>query len=269
MTNLVDCLGYLLKTMRAAAVPLFDRLVAPLFAPLLAPREPPTLRHNAICLVDDLIEFGGPAAHKYIPPILPTLIATLAADEPYLRQAAVYGLLQIVKHAPELYAGAHAQVTPMLVAMATAADAASEENELVTENAVSALGSIAATVSSGGEQAALVRLWLSKLPLREDEVEAKVVHEQLVALVEASHPAIVADNFTHLPLVLSAFGAILDAVAESGVGEAESLVEASTRDRMVAVNKAFQTQLPGAHGAAAWAALTPPQQAAVQLAVTA
>jgi hypothetical protein len=38
---------------------------------------------------------------------------------------------------------------------------------------------------------------------------------------------------------------------------------------MVAVIKAFQTQLPGAQVAAAWAALTPPQQAAVQLAVTA
>ena len=268
MTNLVDCVGYLLKTMRAHAVPLFDRLVAPLFAPFLAPDQPPTLRHNAICLVDDLIEFGGSPAHKYIAPVLPTLIANLDAEEPYLRQASVYGILQVVKHAPSAYAEVHPQVTPKLVSMATAADAASEENELVTENVVSALGSIAAGVSSGGEQASLTHLWLSKLPLREDEVEAKIVHEQLVALVEKSHPAIVADNFAHLPLVLSAFGAILEAVGDSGVGEAESLVEANTRDRMVNVFKAFQAQLPGPQIANAWAALTASQQAAMQSAVT-
>ena len=50
MTNLVDCVGYLLKSLREDALKVFDEAVGPFFAPLLAPTEAPTLRHNAICL---------------------------------------------------------------------------------------------------------------------------------------------------------------------------------------------------------------------------
>ena len=140
MTHLVDCMGYLLKTLRGAGVALFDSAVAPLFTQFLAAGQPPSLRHNAICLYDDMIEYGGAGAQKYLTPVVPVLVANLEAEEPELRQASVYGLMQVAKVWPEAYRTMHADVTPRLVALATRPDAAEDEHELVTENCVSALG---------------------------------------------------------------------------------------------------------------------------------
>jgi hypothetical protein len=50
MTHVVDSVGYIIKTLRFAAVPEFDARVLPLFAHLLPENVPATLRHNAICL---------------------------------------------------------------------------------------------------------------------------------------------------------------------------------------------------------------------------
>ena len=99
MTNLVDCTGYLLKSLRApgASVAVFDRHVAPLFKQFMTPAAPATLRHNAICLFDDMIEFGGAtAAQKYLQGLVPVLVAGLDAEEPWERQACVYGIMQMV-----------------------------------------------------------------------------------------------------------------------------------------------------------------------------
>jgi len=269
MTNLVDCVGYVLKALRDHAVPLFDTQVAPLFGQFLAPGNPASLKHNAVCLFDDMVEFGGPASAKYLPAFLPVLVASLdAADEPFIVQAAVYGLMQVAKKFPDAYRSCHATVTPKLAALAAAPVA--EGNELVVENCVAALGAVAtATLAAGPEQQQLLRLWLSKLPLREDEVEAKVVHAMLVDLIETGNPAIVGENFAMLPQVLGVFGALLDSVEALKAGEPESLVDGSTRDRMVAIAKQVTAQVPAPQVAAAFGALEPSHQAALQKALTA
>jgi len=279
MTNLVDCLGYMLKTLAttpaaaasggaASSVALFDSLVLPLFAQFLGPDQPSSLRHNAVCLFDDMLEFGGAAAHKYIPAVLPVLVAALDDDEEsFLQQASVYGLMQIAKNAPQHFSAVHATVTPKLIALVQRPK--DDDNELVTENCVSALGTIASVAFAGEQQAQLLQLWLANLPLTADEVEAKVVHRQLCDLIEQGHPAIVGDGFQRLPAVLGVFGRLLEAAEGEAPGCPEALLDARTRDRIVALTKQIQQQVPAAQVQGAFEALSAEQQGAVQRALSA
>jgi hypothetical protein len=66
-----------------------------------------------------------------------------------------------------------------------------DDAEMATENAVAALGKLLeahAGALAAGAAAQAWGIWLGALPLTEDRVEAKVVHAQLVRLLEASDP---------------------------------------------------------------------------------
>ena len=67
------------------------------------------------------------------------------------------------------------------------------------DNMVSALGSIAVYQS----EPTLLPLWLSFLPLHQDESEATAVYHMLLTLIEQNNPAILGDNYANLPKILS------------------------------------------------------------------
>ncbi len=107
MGTLTDCMGYLIKSERANFVPSFDEHVVPLVKAFLQGSRPATLMTNAVCLFDDMIEYGSPAAHKYLNDFMPLLSGALERAEgrappaegeeddeeelAVLRQACVYG----------------------------------------------------------------------------------------------------------------------------------------------------------------------------------
>jgi hypothetical protein len=171
----------------------------------------------------------------------------------------------MAKHAPDAYRAVHAEVTPRLYALANRPGSGDDDEAaaLVTENCVAALGAVAAIVA-GPDQAALLQFWLSKLPLRVDEAEAKLVHSQLCTFIEGGHPAIVGDGFVRLPVVVSVLAQLLEAVEEE-----EDVVDAATAARVTAIFRMIQTQLPAPQVAEAWAGLSPDQQGAVQRALSA
>ena len=199
---------------------------------------------------------------------MPVLVRGLDAEEPWERQACVYGIMQMAKHAPGQFASVYASVTPKLVAMVNAPDARDEEHAPTTDNCVSCLGAIARTPAAAPQEAAqLLQLQLAKLPLRADEVEAKAVHSQLCDLVEMGHPAITGNDFEQLPQVLAAFAAILESVEELKVDTDESLVDGRTRDRIVNLVNQFQAQLPGPRLQSAFSTLPDTHQGALQRAI--
>ena len=202
MTNIINAVGYVLKAQREAFIPLFDQLIAPFYGPLLR-AEQPALRHIAMCTFVDVIEYCGPAAHKHLAQFAPLLLepSNLANEEPELRQVCVYGINQIAKHAPQYFGQQCQQALQQCVQIVTAANAADDENVFVTENAVSALGTIAVGHAAPADQPQLLALWLSKLPLREDEEEARVVHCQLADWLEQGNPHLLANRPRVLEIV--------------------------------------------------------------------
>ncbi len=64
-----------------------------------------------------------------------------------------------------------------------------EDNEMATENAVAALGKVLEFHGAAIEASAAAQswdVWINSLPLREDKVEARHVHAQLVRHIQAS-----------------------------------------------------------------------------------
>jgi len=101
---LSDAIGCLLKLHGERLMPLFDSLVVGAFSPYLSPRQPPSLQAIAVCLLDDAIEFGGEASHKYIASLLPVLIAntSISVSHAVLRQSSSYGIARAVAVAPHI-----------------------------------------------------------------------------------------------------------------------------------------------------------------------
>ena len=125
------------------------------------------------------MEYGGPAAQKYVAHFLPVLQRDLACeDEPSLRQACAYGVTQIAKLAPDHLRGHCAELVPLLVSVVTRPNARDDDdvvNVLVTENSISALGAIATHVLADQDQSQLLRVWLGQLPLQRSKVSQKQV----------------------------------------------------------------------------------------------
>ena len=57
--------------------------------------------------------------------------------------------------------------------------------------------------------------WLSCLPLREDTVEARVVHAQLVRMLEAGDPHLLGANNEHLGKVVKVFAVAAPTAAQA------------------------------------------------------
>ncbi|RHY34978.1 hypothetical protein DYB32_000542 [Aphanomyces invadans] len=69
----VDAIGWTIKQYKHDIVPLFVEHVAPVVNPYLEPSFPAVIRAHFICIIDDILEFGGAA----VPPIMPTLLTHL------------------------------------------------------------------------------------------------------------------------------------------------------------------------------------------------
>ena len=101
----------------------------------------------------------------------------------------------MVEHAPDFVKQYLPQILQRLMALIGAEDARDEENASATDNAVSVLGKILEKFPNQGANAAsLWPVWLNYLPLKDDEIEAKIVHAQLVRLVKARNPNLMASN---------------------------------------------------------------------------
>ncbi|KAH6554762.1 hypothetical protein KP509_1Z308500 [Ceratopteris richardii] len=102
----------------------------------------------------------------------------------------------------------------------------------------------------------VVPAWLSCLPIRNDLVEAKIVHDQLCSMVERSDPVVLGANNQNLPQIISIFAEVLIA--------GNDLASETTVDRVVNFLRRIQQLLPSSALASTWSSLHPQQQAVLQ-----
>ena len=95
-----------------------------------------------MCMLDDVIEFGGSEAKKYVPHCLPVFLRNMTSEHHILRQSSLYGLAQSLRYAPDDCVPVCAQIVPALVATIHNPLAKEEDYEGSTENALFALGII-------------------------------------------------------------------------------------------------------------------------------
>ncbi|KAF8664584.1 hypothetical protein HU200_054767 [Digitaria exilis] len=121
-------------------------------------------------------------------------------------------------------------------------EAANDENSDVRQAAVYGVG--------------VVPAWLNCLPIKDDKIEAKVVHEQLCSMVERLDAEILGPNNQYLFKIVSIFVEVL--------GSGTELATDETRNKMVNILRRFQQTLPPDFLASTFSNLQPQQQLLLQ-----
>jgi importin-5 len=174
----------------------------------------------AICVVDDIIEFcGAEAAFELRSSFLDSFLKSLMEEKyPDIRQATAYGFGTLAYQVSLLKSDLAAQWFPLMKNIFQACVVSmqqpwsrSEDHSVSSENVVSALGKLIhyilePSLSSGSispeEFAEAVRLWITMLPIVEDEEETSHTYGYLLELLERNDPSVSA-NLLHVYSVLT------------------------------------------------------------------
>ena len=102
------------------------------------------------------------------------------------------------------------------------------------------------------DKAGAYAVWLEQLPLREDVVEAREAHAQLVRMLEAGDPNVLGANRERLPHVVRVFAATMPTATRS---EKLRLCTEETAGKMRAVIAKMQATVPQEELARAFAGI--------------
>ena len=195
LTPLVDSVGYTLKVLAEAFLPIFESDVAPVLQPYLSVSGDVRARHAAICLFDDCVEHcGSAAAARFGPSLVEGIINGINdstnGQDVDLKRAAIYGIAQVARYAPVTVLQPHAQTIVQQLLLITNTPKDQSPDSAVYENAVSALASLVLfdnapfRTSSYVKRDTVMKSFLAALPLREDDDEAKICSEGLRVMLE-------------------------------------------------------------------------------------
>ncbi|KAH3758989.1 ARM family protein [Pelomyxa schiedti] len=248
-------------------LPLFQSKVLPVVLEMMSKNRSLCERQRALCIFDDLIEFSGQKIIPLMPYFFNSLLESVSAEEPELRQAAAYGLGMCAKNlgpAFSPYASDVCNRLRMLIQHPESRE--TEDNIHATENAISALGKICRHQTQHINLSEVLPLWLSFLPVTEDAMEAHQCYDTLCHFIESGNPHILGANYSNLPHLVKVFVTVLDT----------TLVTAELSARMCKVLQwATQSASTGAPSGgtppvspqvlqASWGNLTPEGRAKIQ-----
>ena len=219
-------IGAFLKRFGDAALPYVESLM-PHIAPLLDKARTEEERRIALCVVDDLLEHSAAGRAKYAPQVLPVLLDACGAAHADLRQCAAYGVGVVAARAPEVLKPHAAAALARVLAMVQHPEAKSDDNEMATDNAISALGALLAHHSDVLDGDAVAAAWVAALPVKADAVEATRAHAQLVAALEAQDARVLGAGGKHVPHIAGVLVQVL--------GRGRDLIDAETAPRAVAL----------------------------------
>mmetsp|Transcript_11490 Transcript_11490/g.22578 ORF Transcript_11490/g.22578 Transcript_11490/m.22578 type:complete len:1098 (+) Transcript_11490:907-4200(+) len=193
-----EVLGALFKTHTELSINIINYVYSELLSSLLAP-EAPVLDHKlGIFIIDDIIEFVGPAlVHDKWLALQEALVKFADSKDDAVRQAAVYGLGQLaVKTTPEMFQGHAAVILQALErSLQVPKGKSSETHGNARDNAVAAIGRIIKHQNTSIDCGAIITAWLKLLPMKHDKVEAKSMHDLLAELIiKAPQVVFGADN---------------------------------------------------------------------------
>ncbi|CAG8588523.1 5786_t:CDS:10, partial [Dentiscutata erythropus] len=197
--ELSKALHVILKTHRTSYLPSFDKLL-PIVSMFLADANP-AARQWALCVIDDVIEFTGPASWVYHTHFLEKMIASLMDIASDVRQAAAYGIGVCAQFGGENYSEAVTEALSNLFQVINSDGSRREENIYATENAISAITKILKFNNSKVDVNAVLPAWFASLPIIYDEEEAALTYTYLLDLLEAQHPLILGNNNENIPRV--------------------------------------------------------------------
>ena len=263
MTNLVDACGYMLKTHKENFLPAFDAFVGVTFAPLLQVNMPATLRHNAMCVFDDVIEHCGTGAHKYLDMMLGAAMQYAKDPVAWMRQAAVYGIRIAAENAQAQFSPKASAALNVLAAVVTAPDSRNDDNCNATENAIAAIGAICKFHANapGVNVPDALSMWISALPLVEDEECAQLAAVHLCEFLSstATNQALLGNQYQNAPHIVSAMSQMI--LGGDGGGDTDiDLATPATKQALERLLQQLVPSLPENVRSSCWQKLSVQQQ---------
>ncbi|GAB7363350.1 hypothetical protein MBLNU230_g3631t1 [Neophaeotheca triangularis] len=193
----------------------------------------PTQRQWALCILDDVLEFCGPASWNYNSHIIQPLIDGMRDPAPANRQAAAYGAGVAAHKGGEAWSEFANAALPILFQVTQVPNARSDDDAFATENACASIAKIlhynSAKVGNVGE---VVAHWIDTLPVVNDEEAAPYAYSFLAQLIEQQNQAVMnnaAKCFNYIAQALEA-ETLQGNVAQRIVGAAKQLVQMAGLD---------------------------------------
>ncbi|EAT37896.1 AAEL010159-PA [Aedes aegypti] len=233
LSRISDIVHSLFLSYKDGFLPYFQQVV-PHFVKLLDPSRTWADRQWGLCIFDDLIEYSGPMCAQYQAFFMQPMLEYVKDPQPEVRQAAVYGCGVLAQYGGDQFSISCAQAIQLLIEVIMTPGSREPENVNPTENAISAVTKILKynnkAIPNPDE---IIALWFSWLPVVEDDDEAIHVYGYLCDLIQANHPAVLGENNSNLPRIVSIFAEAFYREAMS-VGHPEST-------RMLAIVKQIES----------------------------
>jgi len=257
LSGLAEVMGNFTKYYKNAFLPLFAAEGMTTFLEFLKSPKPED-RQTALCVFDDIVDYAGADSIPFFQHFMGPMIASITDADASVRQAAVYGIGCCAQVGGEQLGPFIPDILQRLVHVITQADSRTEKYILSTENAISAVGKICTFQAKAVDTAKTLQLWLSWLPVKEDNVESKVTYGQLLSFVESMNPHIIGPNYANVPHILAIFGEILGT----------DLIDETLAKRIVNALKQLQTSVPADVITKSWTSLNPTHQQKLQQAIS-
>ncbi|GAM21695.1 hypothetical protein SAMD00019534_048700 [Acytostelium subglobosum LB1] len=146
------------------------------------------IQSSMICVLDDLIDNGGEPVTQLYSHIIPSMITACASKDSAIIQGASFALGIAAQNGTVAFRPYLVESLKALVAIIQTPTAKSSEYKSSTENAISAIGRVIGHCSAqlGDHLQTLIPLWISNLPISDDEERTAVLRQLVVILKQ--HP---------------------------------------------------------------------------------
>jgi len=232
LSGIGDILGRFINFSKETLMPILEFFLSNILELLKSAR--PSDAQTALCIFDDLVEFGLPNSAPYLSHFIPMAINSIQSNDPSLRQAAVYGMGAMAeKFSHEQFNPFAGDILNRLVAVITGVDAKTEDFLNSTENAICAVGKLCRYQPGSIDISKVLPLWLSWLPVTNDNAESPFTYNLLCDFVESLNGDLLGPGYQNLPKILSIFGDILGT----------ELIDENITNRIIQLLKKFPPEL--------------------------
>jgi len=254
VASVADIIGSLVKFHGPLVLPLLTPIVN-IISEFIKPTARLAERHVAVCIIDDIVQYGGKEATNLIAQVISFYFNYVRDPDPAIRQAVAYGIGMFALKGEHVFAPYVPEALTRLIDACNAPDARTEEFLSPTDNAASAIGNICAAYGQHIDLSQILPTWLHILPARDDTIEALVIYNNLCNFVEnpATSSKILGLSYEHLPKTV--------AVLVEAIGT--DFVDENLTRRMTTILKGLHG-LPQEIQQKTWAVLSPESQAKLQ-----
>lgn len=227
--------GAVLKTLSDRAMAWVETIL-PHLTPLLDKQQRPELRQMIVILTTDICEYAPTTSQKYVLQLLPIYLDGCSSDHPGLKQCCAFGVGILAQKHEQVFKPAAGKALAQLMEMINHPDACTEDQQSATDNAISAIGKIIEYHSDVVDTRLIADTWLRFLPLKSDQAEAVIVHDQLVRMLEKKDVKVLGEANQNLPQVVPVMMGVL-------AGD-KKLVSRDGAQRMAGLLKQMQNGVP-------------------------